>query len=132
MVFEETCYKYVYVFSWYLPSLLLCLHVFALFSQSMHPYFQPFSSNYLKGDDFITSLRKTQFQLLSLTDSFTTNHNQNARTEARRNTEDSTRNCAPRLDYHFYKAAPIGSTIHARKYFTYRYSRIKMRITVNK
>lgn len=69
MVFEETCYKYVYVFSWYLPSLLLCLHVFALFSQSMHPYFQPFSSNYLKGDDFITSLRKTQFQLLSLTDS---------------------------------------------------------------
>lgn len=69
MLFEETCYKYVYVFSWYLPSLLLCLHVFALSSQSMHPYFQPFSSNYLKDDDFITSLRKTQFQLLSLTDS---------------------------------------------------------------
>lgn len=46
--------------------------------------------------------------------SFTTNHNQNARTEARRNTEDSTRNCAPRLDYHFYKAAPTGSTVHAR------------------
>lgn len=69
MLFEETCYKYVYVFSWYLPSLLLCLHVFALSSQSMHPYFQPFSSNYWKDDDFITSLRKTQFQLLSLTDS---------------------------------------------------------------
>lgn len=69
MLFEETCYKYVYVFLWYLPSLLLCLHVFALSSQSMHPYFQPFSSNYLKSDDFITSLRKTQFQLLSLTDS---------------------------------------------------------------
>ena len=52
---------------------------------------------------FLTSRRKnTDFNFESVNPtslSYEPNHNQNARTEARRNTEDSTRNCAPSLNY---------------------------------
>lgn len=89
-------------FRCHLPSPLLCLRVFALSSRSTHPYFQPFSSRCLKSDDFVISPRKTLISTSKpnrLYFSSTPNHNQNARTEARRNTEDSTRNCAPRMNY---------------------------------